>query len=46
MAGIKTYGRAVHSFVSRGGKYELESLRSGGPFRSSITASATSSWAR
>jgi 4-hydroxyphenylpyruvate dioxygenase len=32
MAGIKTYGRAVHSFVSRSGKYDLESLRSGGPF--------------
>ncbi|MHC4082686.1 MAG: 4-hydroxyphenylpyruvate dioxygenase [Planctomycetota bacterium] len=32
MAGIKTYGRAVHSFVSRSGKYTLESLRSGGPF--------------
>ncbi len=32
MAGVKTYGRCVHSFVSRSGGYGLEGLRSGGPF--------------
>jgi 4-hydroxyphenylpyruvate dioxygenase len=32
MAGIKAYGRAVHSFVSRGGRYGLDGLRAGGPF--------------
>jgi len=36
MAGIKAYGRAVHSFVSRSGDYALERLASGegtfGPF--------------
>jgi 4-hydroxyphenylpyruvate dioxygenase len=32
MAGIKTYGRCIHSFVSRSGKYALERLRSGGAF--------------
>jgi 4-hydroxyphenylpyruvate dioxygenase len=29
-AGVKTYGRAVHSFVSRTGAYDLEKLRGGG----------------
>jgi 4-hydroxyphenylpyruvate dioxygenase len=32
MAGIQTYGRVVHSFVSRQGKYELDDLRKGGTF--------------
>ncbi len=32
MAGIKIYGRAQHSFVSRTGHYELSTLRQGGPF--------------
>ena len=32
MAGISTYGRAVHSFVSRRGGYGLDALRKGGPF--------------
>jgi len=32
MAGIKTYGRFVHSFVSRHGGYELERVGSGGAF--------------
>ncbi|MHC4419233.1 MAG: 4-hydroxyphenylpyruvate dioxygenase [Planctomycetota bacterium] len=32
MAGIKTYGRCLHSFVSRSGRYALEQVRSGGPF--------------
>ena len=31
-AGIKTYGRVVHSFVSRHGDYALPNLKSGGPF--------------
>jgi 4-hydroxyphenylpyruvate dioxygenase len=31
-AGIKTYGRVVHSFVSRQGEYDLETLRAGGSF--------------
>ena len=31
-AGIKTYGRAVHSFVSRTGDYALDQLKKGGPF--------------
>ena len=32
MAGIKTYGRAVHSFVSRKGEYDLPNVKKGGPF--------------
>src|SRR5262249_35144157 len=32
MAGIKTYGRVVHSFVSRTGAYDLEKVRKGGTF--------------
>ncbi len=31
-AGIHTYGRVVHSFVSRRGEYALGQLREGGPF--------------
>ncbi len=30
MAGIRTYGRCVHSFVSRSGRYDLEKVRGGG----------------
>ena len=32
MAGIKTYGRVVHSFVSRTGGYALPTVRKGGRF--------------
>jgi len=32
MAGIRTYGEVVHSFVSRTGKYALPSVKQGGPF--------------
>ena len=32
MAGIQTYGRAVHSFVSRTGAYELPKVKQGGTF--------------
>ncbi len=32
VAGIKTYGRAIHSFVSRTGAYELPSVKKGGSF--------------
>ncbi|MSR19090.1 MAG: 4-hydroxyphenylpyruvate dioxygenase [Phycisphaerales bacterium] len=32
MAGIQTYGRAVHSFVSRTGAYALPQLKQGGGF--------------
>ncbi len=32
IAGIKTYGRAVHSFVSRSGGYALPQVKSGGAF--------------
>lgn len=32
MAGIKTYGRAVHSFVSRTGAYGLPEVKKGGTF--------------
>lgn len=32
MAGIKTYGRSVHSFVSREGAYALDKIKSGGEF--------------
>jgi len=32
MAGIQTYGRAVHSFVSRTGDYDLPKLKQGGSF--------------
>ncbi len=31
-ASIKTYGRAVHSFVSRTGQYDLVNVKQGGPF--------------
>ncbi len=30
LAGIKTYGRAIHSFVSRTGDYDIEHLQKGG----------------
>lgn len=32
MAGVKTYGRAVHSFVSRTGAYALDRVKMGGKF--------------
>lgn len=32
MAGIRTYGRVVHSFVSRTGEYALPAVKSGGRF--------------
>ncbi|MFI4917916.1 MAG: 4-hydroxyphenylpyruvate dioxygenase [Phycisphaerales bacterium JB060] len=32
MAGIRTYGRSVHSFVSREGAYALDKVKSGGEF--------------
>ncbi|MDH3285750.1 MAG: 4-hydroxyphenylpyruvate dioxygenase [Acidobacteriota bacterium] len=32
MAGIETYGRVVHSFVSRHGDYALENVKEGGRF--------------
>ncbi|MCH8343211.1 MAG: 4-hydroxyphenylpyruvate dioxygenase [Planctomycetes bacterium] len=32
VAGIKTFGRCVHSFVSRNGRYKLENIQGGGPF--------------
>ncbi|MEM7622718.1 MAG: 4-hydroxyphenylpyruvate dioxygenase [Planctomycetota bacterium] len=31
-AGIKSYGRAIHSFVSRTGKYSLEAIKRSGQF--------------
>ncbi|MCK6486468.1 MAG: 4-hydroxyphenylpyruvate dioxygenase [Phycisphaerae bacterium] len=31
-AGIRTYGRVVHSFVSRSGAYDLTNVKRGGPF--------------
>ena len=31
-AGIKTYGRVVHSFVSRSGQYALSKVKAGSPF--------------
>ncbi len=33
MAGIKTYGRVCHSFVSRTGKYDLPNVKQGGLFK-------------
>ena len=33
MAGIKTYGRVNHSFVSRTGEYELTKVKQGGLFK-------------
>ncbi|MBM4107531.1 MAG: 4-hydroxyphenylpyruvate dioxygenase [Phycisphaerae bacterium] len=33
MAGIKTYGRVVHSFVSRTGAYDLAKVKQGGLFK-------------
>lgn len=32
MAGIKTFGRVVHSFISRTGEYALEKVKEGGLF--------------
>ncbi|MHC4948834.1 MAG: 4-hydroxyphenylpyruvate dioxygenase [Planctomycetota bacterium] len=32
MAGIRTYGRVVHSFVSRRGAYDLDRVKEGGRF--------------
>jgi 4-hydroxyphenylpyruvate dioxygenase len=32
MAGIKTYGRCIHSFVSRTGSYDLTKVKQGGGF--------------
>ncbi len=32
MAGVKTYGEVVHSFVSRTGEYALANVKQGGPF--------------
>lgn len=32
MAGIQTYGRVVHSFVSRTGEYDLPRIKQGGAF--------------
>ncbi len=37
MAGIKIYGRCVHSFVSRSGIYGLEEMQAGGPFLPGFT---------
>ncbi len=31
-AGIRTYGRCIHSFVSRSGAFDLEKVRAGGTF--------------
>jgi 4-hydroxyphenylpyruvate dioxygenase len=33
MAGIRTYGRVCHSFVSRGGAYDLVKIKQGGLFK-------------
>jgi 4-hydroxyphenylpyruvate dioxygenase len=33
MAGIKTYGRVCHSFVSRSGAYDLTKVKQGGVFK-------------
>ncbi len=33
MAGIRSYGRVFHSFVSRTGKYDLPALKQGGLFK-------------
>ena len=38
MATIKTYGRAVHTFVSRSGDYALPKLKQGGLFSPEFTA--------
>lgn len=38
MGGIKTYGRVVHSFVSRSGSYDLEHVREGGAFLPGYTS--------
>ncbi|UCF66566.1 MAG: 4-hydroxyphenylpyruvate dioxygenase [Acidobacteriota bacterium] len=32
LAGIRTYGRMIHSFVSREGGYAIDELKRGGPF--------------
>lgn len=32
VASIKTYGRAIHTFVSRTGSYDLPSIKKGAPF--------------
>ncbi len=35
-AGIRTYGRAVHSFVSRTGEYTIDKVKAGGRFEPSF----------
>jgi len=37
MAGVKTYGRAIHSFVSRSGGYALPEVKKGGMFLPQFT---------
>ncbi len=32
MAGVKTYGRVIHTFISRSGAYELPKVKQGGTF--------------
>jgi len=32
VASVKTYGRAIHTFVSRTGAYDLDKVKRGGPF--------------
>lgn len=36
MAGIKTYGRCIHTFVSREGGYDLDKVKAGGAFAPSF----------
>ncbi len=38
LAGIRTYGRCTHSFVSRSGAFDLEKLRAGGLFAPGFAA--------
>src|ERR1043165_8363700 len=44
MAGIKTYGECIHSFVSRSGGYALPSVKQGGRFLPRFGAVGAFSW--
>ena len=43
-AAIKTYGRVIHSFVSRTGEYELTNVKKGGPFLTKFAPAPHTAW--
>ena len=43
-AGVKTFGRAVHSFVSRTGDYDLVNVKKGGSFNTKFKPMGSFAW--